>query len=370
MDSKRKPSIRRKYVTLLLEGTNIDLVKDVGQIPYNLYKNGYYESHFITANLDMNGAYVHIVEGLKVENIPVWFRSKTLTGIIYLINNSKKIDVLNLYHCRRRTYIFSKFYRLLNSNGKVYLKLDADFITVGLVKDNRKYRNLFRNLTKISDVVSAESGIIAEMLQGYSEKKIYVIPNGTDTDAPDSFDKKKNCFLTVARLGTYQKNDEFLLEAFALIADKCDWNLTMVGNIENNFSKYFEGFLKTHPTINGRVVVTGEINDRNKLMQYYREAKVFVLPSRYESYGIVCAEALKMGCFLVISDQVPPQKEFTANGKYGIVSGIEDVNEFAESMYKATRIDYNEKLYREISTYASESFSWPVICNKLYELLK
>ena len=318
----------------------------------------------------MNGVYVHIVEGLKVENIPVWFRSKTLTGIIYLINNSKKIDVLNLYHCRRRTYIFSKFYRLLNSNGKVYLKLDADFITVGLVKDNRKYRNLFRNLTKISDVVSAESGIIAEMLQGYSEKKIYVIPNGTDIDAPNSFDKKKNCFLTVSRLGTYQKNDEFLIEAYAKIADKCDWNLIMVGGVEIAFSQYLEAFLKTHPSLNGRIIVTGEINDRNKLMQYYNEAKVFVLPSRYESYGIVCAEALKMGCFLVVSDQVPPQKEFIGNGKYGIVSGIEDVNEFAESMYKATQINFGEKLYREISTYATERFEWSVICDQLYGLLK
>ncbi len=354
----------------MLDSKNIDLVKDVGQIPYNLYKNGFYESYLISTNIDMNGKYVDNVEGLNIRNIPVCLRNKTLTGILYLIKNSRGIDVLNLYHCRRRTYILSKLYKTLNHKGKVYLKLDADFITVGYVKNNKRYGNLFRRLTEISDVISAESTIIAEQLQDYSKKKINVVPNGTDNEATNIFAEKKNYFLTVARLGTYQKNDEFLLDAFLRISDRCDWKLVMVGSIESDFAKYIEHFLENHPLLKDRIIVTGEINDRKKLMEYYGNAKIFVLPSRYESYGIVCAEALKMGCFLLISDQVPPQREFTANGKYGFVSGINEVDEFAKAMYKATKLDYNETLYKDISQYASEYFSWATICNHLYELLK
>ncbi len=356
-------------VTLMLDSKNIDLVKDVGQIPYNLYKNGFCRSYLISTNIDMNGNYVDRAEGLNIRNIPVCLKNRTLTGILYLIKNSRSIDVLNLYHCRRRTYIFSKLYKLLNGKGKVYLKLDADFITVEYVKNNKKYGKLFRRLTRVADVVSAESSIIAELLQDYSEKKINVIPNGTDINSPDNFEQKKNYFLTVARLGSYQKNDEFLLQAFAKIADKCDWNLIMVGSIEEEFSIYLEQFFKAYPILKERVTITGEVNDRNKLIQYYSVSKVFVLPSRYESYGIVCAEALKMGCFLVISDQVPPQKEFTANGKYGHVSGIDDVDEFSEAMYKATQTEFDEELYKNISRYASDNFTWSKICNDLNSLL-
>lgn len=360
----------KTFCTLMLDSKNIDLVKDVGQIPYNLYKNGFFESYLISTNIDMKGTFVESVEGLNIRNIPVCLRNKTLTGILYLIKNSQNIDVLNLYHCRRRTYIFSKLYKTLNPKGKVYLKLDADFITVGYVKDYNRYRNLFRRLTEISDVISAESTIVAEQLQDYSEKKINVVPNGTDNEAPDKFTEKKNSFLTVARLGTYQKNDEFLLDAFLRISDRCDWKLVMVGNIESDFAKYIEHFHENHPLLKDRIIVTGEINDRKRMMECYGNSKIFVLPSRYESYGIVCAEALKMGCFLVISDQVPPQREFTANGKYGFVSDIDDVDDFAEAMYKATQLNHNEVLCKEISQYASEKFSWATICNHLYELLK
>ncbi len=359
-----------RFTTLMLDSKNIDLVKDVGQIPYNLYKNGIYESYLVSADIDVNGTNINSVDGLNVRVIPIRLRSKTLTGIFYLIGNSRDIDILNLYHCRRRTYIFSGLYKICNPKGKVYLKLDADFITARYVKENKRYRNLFHKLSKISDVVSAESGVIAELLQVYSEKKIHVIPNGTDMKAPDEFSSKRNIFLTVARIGTYEKNDEFLLEAFSRIADKCDWDLVLVGSVESAFTQYLEQFLDDHPTLKGRVVITGEIGDRNELMEYYKKAKVFVLPSRSEASSLVCAEALKMGCFMVISDQIPPQREFTANGKYGFVSGIDDVNAFAETMYKATKVDIDEELCRSISNYASKFFSWPVICDKLSKLLK
>lgn len=358
-----------KFITLMLDSKNVDLVKDVGQIPYHLLKDVGVDACLVSTNIDLRGVYVDQVKGLKLEIVPVSIFGNTFVGIIYLIKNSGKIDVLNLYHCRRRTYIFARLYKAINKKGKVYLKLDADFNTVEYVKTKTKYGKLFRKLTNITDLITAESGIIAEQLQSYSDKTIKVIPNGSDVDAPDSFDKKTNSFLTVARLGSYQKNDEFLLQAFAKIADKCDWNLIMVGSIEEEFSIYLEQFFKAYPILKERVTITGEVNDRNKLIQYYSVSKVFVLPSRYESYGIVCAEALKMGCFLVISDQVPPQKEFTANGKYGIISGIDDVDEFAEAMYKASQIEFREELYKSISRYASDNFTWSKICNDLNTLL-
>ena len=43
-----------------------------------------------------------------------------------------------------------------------------------------------------------------------------------------------------------------------------------------------------------------------ELEELYRKAAVFALPSRWESFGIVLAEALFEGCYLVGSDCIPP----------------------------------------------------------------
>ncbi len=359
---------KKTFVTLFPDCPNFGLVKDVGQIPYYLSKYPDIEGCFASAKLDLNGDYVEEVDGLKLVLIPRVLHNCTLSGILYLIKNSRKIDILNIYHFRTRSYVYAKIYKSINKNGMIYLKLDAGFTTIDLIKSSRRYHRLCEKLMEISDVVSTESKTVLEQLRPLTRNEIQLVYNGTDIKESRN-QPKDNSFLTVARIGSPEKNDELLLEAFSKIADKCDWNLILAGKIEDSFRGYIEEYFVKNPLLKSRIAFKGEVKDRKELAETYGSAKIFVLPSKFESYGLVCVEALINGCYLVLSDQVTPYYEFTYNGKYGTTARADDADDLAEKMLKATQNDFTERFCDECRTYAEKLFSWDEICNKIHSLI-
>ena len=98
----------------------------------------------------------------------------------------------------------------------------------------------------------------------------------------------------------------------------------------------------------------------------YRKAKVFVLPSRWESFGLVLTEAMANGCRLLTTDVVPPIMELTNNGQFGMVVPPDNIQALADAMVESTKADYSENEVQKIREYAKENFSWDAICEKLY----
>ena len=189
-------------------------------------------------------------------------------------------------------------------------------------------------------------------------------------DKADISRERENLFLTVGRLGTKQKATEILLEAFAESADKHNWQLKLIGNVEPEFETVKKAFFRTHPELLGRVHFAGVCEDRSALYQEYCKAKVFVLPSRWESYGLVVPEALSCGCRVIVSDQIPPMQEHTNNGKYGRVVPAEDRSALSEALVMETKETYNSTISQEIANYAASHFSWDRICEELQEYLE
>lgn len=98
-----------------------------------------------------------------------------------------------------------------------------------------------------------------------------------------------NMILTVGRLEE-QKNHMMLISSFKLIADECPcWTLRIVG----------EGSLRhillSHANdlgIADRVQIPGAKRD---VSSEYNNAQIFVVPSKFESFGLALAEALAHG---------------------------------------------------------------------------
>ncbi|HEY6237911.1 MAG TPA: glycosyltransferase family 4 protein, partial [Thermoplasmata archaeon] len=67
-----------------------------------------------------------------------------------------------------------------------------------------------------------------------------------------------------------------------------------------------------------RVRLTGYISDPRVLVSAFREARLFVLPSEYESFGLVLLEALAQGT-PVIAARVGGIPEFVPEGKAGVL---------------------------------------------------
>lgn len=355
-----------RFTVLHPAGTNVDITKDEGQIPYTLAKLENIDAKMVSCHIDYDCCNIENVPGLSIKHIPLIINN-TITGLLYLLKNSRQIDWLNIYFAGRQAYIWMRLYKFLNKKGCTYLKLDMDYRSCDLYDSNPKERRIFTRNTLIADIVSVESVAVKKRISRYSKKEIFLVEDGISKlkFCPNTNTKRENLFLTVGRLGTCQKATDVLLEAFANSALNHNWKLKLVGNIEKEFNKKIEDFYEKYPHLRQRVIFTGPINDRETLYSEYCSAKVFVLPSRWESYGISAAEALSCGCHLILSDSIPPANEMTNFEKYGEIVKVDNVEQLSKAMTNATLKKYEQATIDEIVKYANMQFSWERICKKL-----
>ena len=115
----------KRFVTVFGQTSNIQLIKDVGMLPYNLGKKGYFDA--IIAAVKKQDEYPALdneVKGLKVHFFTKYFNSVWFSELVYVVKNAKKIDILNLYHLNLRSCLQIFAYKLFNKEGYVYLKTD------------------------------------------------------------------------------------------------------------------------------------------------------------------------------------------------------------------------------------------------------
>ncbi len=127
---------------------------------------------------------------------------------------------------------------------------------------------------------------------------------------------------------TYQKAQEYLLEAFKIIAGKFEKaRLVIVGSGENEstLKKYIE-----ENSLNDKIVFKGYIKDIYREMQTYQ---VHVLTSRYEGTGYVNLEAMALGV-PVITSNVGGAANFFTSGKDSIITEVENPGSTAEAIGK------------------------------------
>ena len=70
------------------------------------------------------------------------------------------------------------------------------------------------------------------------------------------------------------------------------------------------------------------------LPQFFAQADVFVLPSRYDGWGVVVNQALGAGLPILVSDQVGAGYDLVREGQNGFVLPVGDVGALASSMQR------------------------------------
>jgi glycosyltransferase involved in cell wall biosynthesis len=143
-----------------------------------------------------------------------------------------------------------------------------------------------------------------------------------------------------------KKGLDLLLEAFALIHDHhSDLQLVIAGEgIESYVSSLRAQ--ANHLGISNRVTWTGFAKGPQKF-SLLQGARVFVLPSHSENFGIAAAEALALGVPVVVSDQVGLHP-FVAQARAGLVTSL-DIHEVAGAL---TKLIQDESLRREMGANA------------------
>lgn len=364
--------MKKSFVTLFPHTCNVHLMKDVGCIPYIMYKDYGYDSTIATFKNDSYPYLDQYVKGLKIQFLPDG--NERIACIKYVIENAKKIDVLNMYHLSiGKSLLCLWLYKLLNKQGVSYLKLDLDFRTLKIIEEyNCIKKYALRLMSKKVDIISAESTAIAERIEHILNHTVEYIPNGVlEYDKAfiraDLNEQKKDVFLTVGRLGTEQKATENLLQAFAEIQENTDWNLWLVGKCEEKFKIYFNEFLKEKPYLKERIKLFGEITDKNKLSDIYKQCRIFVLPSKWEGFALVNVEAMLHGCRLLLSDQVSPANDFKQLGCFCQIVEFGDIKQLADEMLNMskTTVDANQ-----IAKVAVDNFLWTRIGGRINDTIK
>jgi D-inositol-3-phosphate glycosyltransferase len=170
--------------------------------------------------------------------------------------------------------------------------------------------------------------------------KIGVIPAGVDPELFRPGDQirarsvlglgEKRVILYVGRVEPL-KGLDILINAFALLEDTNDTRLLVVGGRLGQESELDRlRSVAVQLGIGDRVTFAGAVKHA-ELPDYYNAADIFVLPSYYESFGLVALEAMACGTPVVVS-RVGGLKTFIKDGEHGYLIPWQCPEPFAQRM--------------------------------------
>lgn len=152
------------------------------------------------------------------------------------------------------------------------------------------------------------------------------------------YNKQENTkiVLAVGRL-TYQKGFDLLLESWLEVNKTMpDWKLKIVGEGEDRVK--LTRFIEENE-LNESVELVGNTNN---ISEYYKEAEIFCLSSRFEGFGMVLIEALAFGLPIVSFDCEVGPAEILKDTDSTLVPQ-NDVRQLAYSLIKMMSNDEQRK---------------------------
>ena len=167
---------------------------------------------------------------------------------------------------------------------------------------SRLPRDLYKRIAKEAEIIMPVSNCLQEAMQlcGIRNKRWGRIHNVVDDfffDAPidrnTDAQKKQKTLLHVSCFDERAKNVKGLLRAAKMLSERrLDWQLVLVGTgVDYEDVRAYADELEIPK---GLLRWTGELTPR-KVAEEMQRADAFVLSSRYETYGVVLAEAMTAG---------------------------------------------------------------------------
>jgi glycogen synthase len=227
------------------------------------------------------------------------------------------------------------------------------------------------NLALISaDMVTVNSQFMSVELtdRGLPIRKLRVVKNGVDTDvfrpSPD-WPTDDGYILFVGRL-VEQKGVEYLLRAFSYVHQKFpEVRLKIIGHGE--FDAWLER-LSVNLTLSTHVEFL-KWAAHEQLASLYQRARLVVVPSVFEPFGMVALEA--MACKRpVVASRIGGLKEIVQHGETGFLVHPKDHLDLAQWMMTllsdaGLRNRMGEAGYAAVS---SGGYTWPAIAQQFYDL--
>lgn len=256
---------------------------------------------------------------------------------------------------------FSKFIKKVKNKEKiVWLHLNYDELV------NKK--KIDKKLEYYNKIIVITEEMYELMKLKVPSKSIYMVYNLIDFEKIDRLlvenisieDQKlldKEFLLTVCRLDEEQKDVTTLIKAFSEY--KGSEYLYIIGDGQSR--KKLEGLSKEYKVFDKIKFLGIKYNP----FIYMKKAKMFILSSKFEGFGLVVAEALYCGAKVISSDCDFGPREILLNGEIGELFSVGEPKELLKKME-----NLKEKEYLEIKIEESlERFSKKNILKKIEEAI-
>lgn len=200
-----------------------------------------------------------------------------------------------------------------------------------------------------------------------SKNNFQFIGNPASFTSPSNIENiilnKKNEVLVVARLDEGQKRVSEAIKCWAIVENELpDWTLRIVG-MGADYDLYWN-MIKRLKLKN--VVFEGWQSPK----EYYKKAKIFLMTSRFEGWGMTIVEAQQMGCIPIVMNTFKALNDIVENGNNGFIVGDREIDCMAGIIrYLANNPD---KMYQIAlnSSMSTHRFSIDNIGMKWLELYK
>ncbi len=210
---------------------------------------------------------------------------------------------------------------------------------------------------------SDESMLICKSMN-INSNKTSVIPNGIDVGFknanPNTFIKKygiKDFILSTGHFGFKRKNLINLLKATKDI----DTHLVLIGSLfDDDYSFQCKKLIDNSDKV---IWIDTLKHDDPLLASAYSAAKVFALPSLYETPGLSALEAAICGCNIVITPYGGTKEYFKDYAEY---PDPQNINQIRNAIEKSLQTNNSNSL----SEFIIENYSWSSVANKTVEAYK
>jgi glycosyltransferase involved in cell wall biosynthesis len=237
------------------------------------------------------------------------------------------------------------------------------------IVNGKPRKEIDQALRRASETI-AVSPALAQRIASFGYRQPIVIPNMIDErrfDIKKTSPHERFVFFSLTRFAE-QKGIDTLLEAISI------WNPPTheidfrIGGHGSERIYYYKMAKKLG--IFNKITWLGSLS-REEAPRYFQEADVFVLPSRHESFGVVCAEAIASGIPVIATKCGGP--EFIINDLNGRLVEIDDAKGLANAMmqvYSEYQSFSPDKIREDFMKRFSHSAVVPQIINLYHEIIK
>jgi glycosyltransferase involved in cell wall biosynthesis len=213
---------------------------------------------------------------------------------------------------------------------------------------------------RAAGVIAVSRGVAEDAIQflGIDPNRVHVVynpilvpePVGEEDRPPDHPWFRGGAAPVILGIGRLvaQKNFPLLVEAFARVRERVDVRLIILGgdesSVEQVANRQYLQTLATRLGVGEDVDLLGYQPDPHI---YLRAARMLVLSSNYEGFGNVLVEALLAGCPVVSTDCPSGPAEILANGRYGILVQVNNIDLLAEAIITGLETETEPEKLRE-----------------------